>query len=160
MSNATTLTLQVPVGNIRIVLNDQLQSAATLKTLVGTSGKLHRSEPLPPAGSNGPPYALVQFSLSGLNHLRHESTSGAKISRGDVCHIVGTSDLFISLARGTEHDGWESGMTIVGRVPEPDLTDVVEGAVLALPKHDFTHPTYGTVMSMLDKELPCTLAAS
>ena len=48
-------------------------------------------------------------------------------------------------------------MTIVGQVPEPELSALVEGAILARPKHNFTHPNYGTVMSMLDKELPCKL---
>ena len=53
-----------------------------------------------------------------------------------------------------------SGMTIVGSVPEPQLSDLVEATILSLPKHDFTHPQYGTVMSMLDKELPCQLGGS
>ena len=51
-------------------------------------------------------------------------------------------------------------MTIVGGVPEPQLSDLVEANILSLPKHDFTHPQYGTVMSMLDKELPCQLGGS
>ena len=152
------LHLQVEdIGTIPIALNDSFQSAATLKALAaaGTSGKVHRAESLPSAGSNGPPYALVQFQLSGLEKLAHEGT--AKITRGAVCHIGGTSDLFVSLARGKEHDGWEQSMTIVGQVPEPELSALVEGAILARPKHNFTHPNYGTVMSMLDKELPCKL---
>lgn len=68
--------------------------------------------------------------------------------------------MFISLARHGEHDGWEASMTVLGRVPEPELTVLVEGKILSLPKHNFTHPTYGTVMSMLDKELPCRLKPS
>ena len=156
--DSSMLHLQVEdIGTIPIALNDSFQSAATLKALAaaGTSGKVHRAESLPSAGSNGPPYALVQFQLSGLEKLAHEGT--AKITRGAVCHIGGTSDLFVSLARGKEHDGWEQSMTIVGQVPEPELSALVEGAILARPKHNFTHPNYGTVMSMLDKELPCKL---
>ena len=146
------------IGEIPILLDETLAAASSIKALAAasTAGKLHRAEPLPPAGSMGPPYALVQFSLSGLNSMKHES-SGRKIQRGDLCHIGGTSDLFISLAKNNEHDGWEASMTIVGQVPEPQLTEIVEGSILALPKHNFTHPNYGTVMSMLDKELPCKL---
>ena len=149
------------VGDIPIELNDALGAASMIKSLAAasTAGKLHRAEPLPPAGSMGPPYALVQFSLSGLNGMKHES-SGRKIKRGDVCHIGGTSDLFISLAKNNEHDGWEQSMTIVGEVPEPQLSSLVEGAILALPKHNFTHPNYGTVMSMLNSEIPCRLIPS
>ena len=129
------------VGTVPIILNENLNAATTLKALAaaGTAGKLHRAEPLPPRGSNGPPYALVQFSLSGLDGLRHES-AGRKIQRGDVCLIGGTSDLFVSLARGGEHDGWEVSMTIVGSVPPEALSSIVEDVILALPRHNFTHP--------------------
>ena len=157
--NDTMLNLEIDdVGTVPISLDGTLHAAQTLTALAARriAGKVHRAEPLPPAGSNGPPYALVQFSLSGLDKMKHEG-SGTKIRRGDVCHIGGTSDLFVSLARGAEHDGWEQSMTIIGRVEEPQLTDLVEGAILALPKHDFKHPQYGTVMSMLDKERPCRL---
>ena len=155
------------MGSIPITLDDTRGFQEKTKAMLAVakanaSGKVHRAEELPPAGSNGPPYALVQFALGGrleLIELKHES-SGRKIRRGDVCHIGGTSDLFISLARGREHDGWETAMTIVGQVPEPALTELVEKKILALPKHNFTHPEYGTVMSMLDAELPCKLTSA
>lgn len=148
------------VGSIPIHLNNQSFSVSQ-KLLEaasrGATGIVHRAEPLPPAGSNGPPYALVQFTVNdaGLDKLKHEGT--AKITRGTVCLIGGTNDLFISLARGAEHDGWEQSMTVLGRVPDAELDSLVEGAILALPKHDFKHPQYGTVMSMLDKGLPLKL---
>ena len=156
---AMHVVLQVEgIGAIPIELDGRLRAAAVVHELAtkGQAGKVHRAEPLPPAGSSGPPYALVQASLAGLDALKHEGT-GAKISRGAVCLIGGTSDIFVSLARGAEHDGWEASMTILGSVPEPALTQLVEGALLAQKKHNFTHPTYGTVMSMLDVELPCRL---
>ena len=159
------VTLNVTgIGSIPIDLDaaNAPRAVAELKRLsaAGNSGRLHRSEPLPPEGSTGPPYALVQFSLDApaLKSFAHEGT--AKIVRGSVCLIGGASDLFISLARRGEHNGWETGMTIVGSVPEPQLSDLVEGSILALPKHDFKHPQYGTVMSMLNQELPCRLVSS
>jgi len=36
--------------------------------------------------------------------------------RGAVCLIGKSIDLFISLARHGEHQGWESSMTVVGQV--------------------------------------------
>ena len=155
------------IGSIPIDLDDSRNASKLLRSMVedsssstgGANGKLHRPEPLPPAGSSGPPYALVQFTLpaAGLATSPHEGN--AKITRGCVCHIGGTSDFFISLARNHEHEGWEASMTIVGTVPEPMLTELVEQAIMALPKYDFVHPEFGTVMSMLDPELPVRLRA-
>ena len=160
----STVTLAIDgVGAVPIQLDtaNAPRAAAELKRVAeaDTTGRLHRSEPLPAEGSTGPPYALVQFSLEApqLKSFPHEGT--AKIVRGSVCLIGSASDLFISLARRGEHDGWETGMTVLGSVPEPALTDLVEGKILALPKHDFKHPQFGTVMSMLNKELPCRLSA-
>ena len=148
------------VGTIPIVLDTSLQVSKRLTELAanGATGHIHRAEPLPPAGSNGPPYALVQFTINdaGLDKLPREGA--AKIQRGSVCLIGGANDIFISLARGSEHDGWEQSMTVLGHVPEAELTDLVEGAILSKPKHDFTHPQYGTVMSMLDTKLGLALA--
>ena len=121
--------------------------------------KLHRAEPHPLAGSAGPPYALCQFTVqddsAGLATLAHEGT--AKIGRGAVCLIGSSSDVFVSLARDGEHDGWEASMTVFGRVAEDDLARILEDKVLAKPIHSITHPQYGTVMSMLKTPLPCTL---
>ena len=50
--------------------------------------------------------------------------------------------------------------SVVGSVAEPALTELIDGCILVLPKHTFTHPQYGTVMSMLDTELQCRLKAS
>ena len=71
---------------------------ASAVLLKGGAGRVHRAELQPPSGSMGPPYALVQFSLDdkSLAALPHEGN--AMISRGAVCLIGGTSDVFISLA--------------------------------------------------------------
>ena len=114
----------------------------------------------PPAGSAGPPYALVQFTLDDAPELKAHAHEGrAAVARGAVCLIGGASDLFISLAANGEHAGWESSMTVVGHVADEALRGVVEGEILAMPKHDFTHPQYGTVMSMLTEPVPCQLRA-
>ena len=107
------------------------------------------------------PQALVQFTLESndakeLRKLAHEG-GDAPISRGHLVHITNTDNLFISLAVHGEHQGWEGMMTTVGVVPEPELTDLVEGKILNLPKHNFTHPEFKTVMSMLDNEISCRL---
>ena len=136
----------------------RLQAGRLLHSLAGsgaTRGRVHRVEPLPPAGSSGPPYCLVQFTLEAadaLKRLPHEGT--AKISRGAVCLIRGTSDLFISLASRGEHDGWETAMTVVGYVAEPALATLVEQKMLRLPVHNFTHPEYGASASASRRRAP------
>ena len=47
-------------------------------------------------------------------------------------------------------------MTVVGSVPEPALTQLVERRLLAMPSHIQAHPS-GVAMSMLDAALPCRL---
>lgn len=148
------------VGSIPIMMSAGSSTRKTQAKLLdlaakGTSGRVHRAEAVPSAGSIGPPYALVQFTLDDgtLASLQHEGSS--HIARGSVCLIGRSSDLFISLARQGEHRGWETSMTVVGRVPEPALSSLVESRILSLPKHNFTHPKFGTVMSMLNRPLPC-----
>jgi cyclophilin family peptidyl-prolyl cis-trans isomerase len=162
----STIALEVPgIGSIPMELHQAAAPKAVAElTRLATAGgaaRLHRAEPHPPPGSMGPPYALVQFSIedgAAFQAIAHEGN--AKIQRGSVCKIGGASDVFISLAKHGEHDGWEASMTVLGVVPEPALSELVEQKILALPRHDFKHPTYGTVMSMLDKELPCRLTLS
>ena len=162
---APTLWLDVlGIGSLAILLDRKInapRASAALKRLASkrTRGRIHRAEPLPPIGSFGPPYALVQFGLdegSGLlASLGHEGT--AAIVRGALCLIGGSNDFFISLAQHGEHVDWESSMTVVGHVAEPGLSELVEGRILGLPRHNYTHPTFGTQMSMLDTELSCML---
>jgi hypothetical protein len=148
------------IGSFPITLDpaNAPKAVAILQSFAAGSNavEIHRAEPQPPAGSNGPPYALVQFTLpkSGLSKHQHEGS--AKIRRGSVCLIGGADDIFVSLARNNEHDGWEVSMTIVGTMSDPALAEF-EDKILALPKHDFVHPNYGTKMSMLNDKVPATL---
>ena len=148
------------IGSFPITLDaaNAPKAVAILQSFASGSNavEIHRAESLPPAGSNGPPYALVQFTLpkSGLSKHQHEGS--AKIRRGSVCLIGGADDIFVSLARNGEHDGWEVSMTIVGEMQEPTLSEF-ESKILALPKHTFTHPQYGTKMEMLNEKVPAQL---
>ena len=81
---------------------------------------------------------------------------GEKLRRGSLCLVGGASDLFISLAKNGEHDGWEGGMTCIGAVLEPELSSLIEGAILPMPVKTNIHPS-GVKMTMLAKELPCQL---
>jgi hypothetical protein len=145
------------VGSVPVELNNHPHAEAVKTAFVeGTTGVVHRAEPLPPPGSQGPPYALVQMSLN-RDALRQLAPGGERLKRGSLCLVGGASDLFISLARNGEHDGWEGGMTCVGHVLEPALSSLIEGAVLQMPVLMSTHPT-GVKMSMLAKEIPCRLS--
>ena len=159
------MRLRIPgVGDVPIAVRaDAAPGACAAFAAAAARGapcSLHRGEPEPAAGSAGPPYALCQFTVddAALKQLPHEGT--AAITRGAVCHIVGTTDVFVSLARRGEHAGWEASMTVFGTVAEDDLARVFEQKILREPLKTVTHPTYGTVMSMLVTPRPCTLAPS
>ena len=144
------------VGTLCVELNDHEHAAAVRAAFAaGASGRVHRAEPLPPPGSTGPPYALVQMSVDAPS-LAQLKPGGEKLKRGSLCLVGGASDLFISLARDGEHDGWEGGMTCVGRVLEPELSSLVEAKILPMPVTTSVHPS-GVKMTMLAKELPCKL---
>jgi hypothetical protein len=159
--SASNIQLDIEgIGVLPISLDDSLPASTVLKSMAAKhhEGRVHRAEPLPPPGSSGPPYALVQFALEGeLKAELHAAPreGSTRIRRGHLCLIPKTSDLFVSLAPGEEHDSWSDKMTVVGTIAEPELTTLVEGAILSLPRHDFTHPQYKTLMSMLDSELRC-----
>ena len=144
------------VGHIPVELNDHAHTAAVKASFVASSiGRVHRAEPLPPPGSIGPPYALVQMSLNDPS-LAALAPGGPRLTRGSLCLVGGASDLFISLARNGEHEGWEGGMTCIGKVLEPELSSLVEGVILQMPTRISMHPT-GVKMTMLAQELPCKL---
>lgn len=144
------------VGTIPIELNDHPHANAVKRSFAAqTTGRVHRAEPLPPPGSIGPPYALVQMSLNDPS-LGQLAPGGERLKRGSLCLVGGASDLFISLARNNEHDGWEGGMTCIGNVLEPALSSLVEAKILPMPVKTSMHPT-GVKMTMLAQELPCRL---
>ena len=144
------------VGTLHIELNAHPHAAAVKAAFVAkTTGRVHRAEPLPPPGSNGPPYGLVQMSFNDSS-LGKLAPGGEQLKRGSLCLVGGASDLFISLAKNNEHNGWEGGMTCIGQVLEPELTTLVEKIILPMPTKVNVHPT-GVKMTMLAQELPCTL---
>ena len=65
----TTLWLHIPhIGQMPIQLDPDAMTPATASLLyllaaANISGRVHRAEPLPAPGSNGPPYALVQVTF-------------------------------------------------------------------------------------------------
>ena len=147
------------VGTVPVELNTHPHAAAVRAAFASkTTGRVHRAEPLPPTGSTGPPYALVQMSLNEPS-LGRLTPGGERLERGSLCLVGGASDLFISLAKNNEHDGWEGGMTCIGRVLEPGLTSLVEGKILPMPTCTNMHPT-GVKMTMLAREMPCTLGCN
>lgn len=147
------------VGRVSVELNAHPHAAAVRAAFGrGATGRVHRAEPLPPAGSTGPPYALVQMSLNAPE-LGRLAPGGERLKRGSLCLVGGASDLFISLARNGEHDGWEGGMTCIGQVLESSLSSLVEAFILPMPVKTTTHPT-GVKMTMLARELPCTLGCA
>ena len=147
------------VGTVPVELNDHPHAPTVLRAFAsGTTGRVHRAEALPPPGSVGPPYGLVQMSLDDTS-LARLAPGGQRLQRGSLCIVGGASDLFISLARNNEHDGWEGGMTCIGRVLEPELTTLVETIILKMPTKINVHPS-GVKMSMLAQELPCRLQSA
>lgn len=146
------------IGTVVINL-DRANAPQTCNFLAGVAaagaiGRVHRAEPVPAAG-DGPPYALVQATITaeGLSQLPHEGS--LPVNRGAVVTMSGTNEIIISLA---EHRGWEGSMTVFGHLGEESLR-LVE-AIERLPIHNYVHPTYGTVMSMLNTPLGLTLAPS
>lgn len=139
---------------IQLELSNAPGACATMIELAkhGTHGTLHRAEPLPPANSAGPPYALVQATMQAeeLARLPHEGS--LPVDRGAVVLMSGNSEVLIALA---PHPGWEASMTVVGHVVA-DSMPAVE-AIVQMPHHNYVHPTYGTVMSMLNTALPVSL---
>ena len=155
MGDSLVITID-GVGVLPVELNAHPHAAAVKAAFMArTTGRVHRAEPLPPPGSIGPPYGLVQMSLNDSS-LGRLAPGGERLRRGSLCLVGGASDLFISLARNNEHDGWETGMTCIGQVLEPALSSLVEGGILPMPTRTNVHPT-GVKMTMLARELPCTL---
>ena len=68
--------------------------------------------------------------------------------RGHACTIPGTADFFIA---AVDHLEWGHAHTVFGHVSDMQVVD----AILEMePYHEFTNPDYGTLMRMLDSELP------
>ncbi|DBA91608.1 TPA: hypothetical protein ACH3X1_003216 [Trebouxia sp. C0004] len=109
-----------------------------------TTCRFYRNE-LPPEAGYGPPYGLLQGSLEGLQDTPpREDTVVAK--KGHVCMIPGTKEFFIA---ANDHDEWGSAHTVWGMVQ--NMTPVT--SLLHKPFHTVTHPTYGTVMRLMNTDV-------
>ena len=83
------------VGTVPVELNRHAHAEAVRAAFAaGASGRVHRAEPLPPPGSTGPPYALVQMSVDAPS-LAQLKPGGERLTRGSLCLVGGASDLFI-----------------------------------------------------------------
>ncbi|KAG2435334.1 hypothetical protein HXX76_007408 [Chlamydomonas incerta] len=151
------LVLNTSLGQIRIrPLFDQAPATAALVLEAAANQPachgcvFYRNEALPPEGSSGPPYGLLQGSLTGLLKVPEHEGGAVAMRRGHVAMIPATREFFINVM---DHEGWGGSMTVWGDVADAASMAVVE-AVLLLPYHEVKHPTFGTVMRMLDEQVP------
>lgn len=113
--------------------------------------RFYRNEARPEQGSLGPPYGLLQGSLANINgDFTREGNVVAR--RGHVCSIPATKEFFIATC---DHSEWGTAHTCWGEID--DMT-VVDGIIEA-PYRNYTHPDYGTLMRMLEREVPFQLGA-
>ena len=144
---------------IRIVLRPDL-SPVTVTAVVAAVGEqregvatFYRNEavPISPPGQCGDilcgPYSLIQGRLPGLSKTPTEGQ--AAVRRGFVARIQDGDDFFIAL---DAHPEWGHSFTIWGEVREAAAFKTLE-AIAKLPYHE-SKGAGGTVMRLLDKELP------
>eukprot|EP00884_Botryococcus_braunii_P013541 jgi/Botrbrau1/22188/Bobra.168_1s0020.1 len=105
------------------------------------SCKFYRNEAVPESGW-GPPYALLQGSLEGLSAVPPRE-GNILARRGHVCMIPNTKEFFISLM---DHTEWGTAHSVWGEVEDLGVAE----EIISQPYHNFTHPTYGTVMRMME----------
>ncbi|MEW5306436.1 MAG: hypothetical protein WDW36_008899 [Sanguina aurantia] len=151
------LVLSTEMGDIRIrpLFDKAPRTAALILDLAHQPGcpecNIYRSEALPAAG-DGPPYGLVQGSLSGLLRTPPREGGSVVMRRGDAAMIPGTREFFLNLM---DHPGWGDAMTVWGRlVGEEDLA--VAEAITALPFHATSSEGGATVMRLLDAKIVFT----
>ncbi|PNW86299.1 hypothetical protein CHLRE_02g080850v5 [Chlamydomonas reinhardtii] len=154
---AMQLVLNTSLGQIRIKpLFERAPATAALVLEAAVNGPacrgcvFYRNEAVPPEGSSGPPYGLLQGSLAGLLKVPEHEGGPVFMRRGHVAMIPSTREFFINVM---DHESWGGSMTVWGDVADAASMAVVEAALL-LPYHDVKHPTFGTVMRMLDKQVP------
>eukprot|EP01025_Chloroclados_australasicus_P033644 TRINITY_DN3435_c1_g1_i1.p2 TRINITY_DN3435_c1_g1~~TRINITY_DN3435_c1_g1_i1.p2 ORF type:complete len:198 (+),score=3.08 TRINITY_DN3435_c1_g1_i1:80-673(+) len=148
-NNDSVVVLRTPYGKMVIELlleNAPLTCNQVLHLAKQgcNSCRFYRAEDNPKVGA-GPPYGLLQGSLSGLqgNTVLEGHVS---IRRGDVCMITGTQEFYIATM---QHEDWSSAHTVWGRVRNMEAVD----KIIRLPYSNYKHPQYGTVMRMLKHDV-------
>eukprot|EP00890_Picochlorum_soloecismus_P005662 jgi/Picsp_1/6097/NSC_03451-R1_peptidyl-prolyl cis- cyclophilin type len=156
---AKKIALLTPYGRIVVKL-DKENAPEMLKLMLkkaksahkACSGcKFHRAEARPgsrdPAG--GPPYGLIQGSLSTLKNARNivKKEGTREVKSGDFVMIPGTYDFYIAL---TDHPEWGAAHTVLGQVEDFVVADLIG----VQPYTTYKHPTQGTIMRMLKDKVP------
>ncbi|DBA93294.1 TPA: hypothetical protein ACH3X2_003577 [Trebouxia sp. C0005] len=135
---------EIPISLLDAVAPKTCELVSELAQTGCTTCRFYRNE-LPPEAGYGPPYGLLQGTLEGLRDTPpREDTVVAK--KGHVCMIPGTKEFFIA---ANDHDEWGSAHTVWGMVQ--NMTTVT--SLLRRPFHTVTHPTYGTVMRMMNTDV-------
>ncbi|GLC33734.1 hypothetical protein PLESTB_000110100 [Pleodorina starrii] len=157
------LVLNSSLGQIRIVpdfVRAPVTSALVLELANHPDAchncNFYRNEAVPQDGSSGPPYGLLQGSLAGLLRVPEKEGGDIAMKRGHVAMIPGTREFFVNVM---DHDTWGSSMTVWGSLADRQSMDLVE-AMLRLPYKEVKHPTYGTVMRMLEQTVSFTALAA
>ncbi|CAL5221657.1 g3884 [Coccomyxa viridis] len=152
--------LTTSYGQVRIEFLPHLapETVAAVHDLASASRecqgcKFYRNEAAPTRGSLGPPYGLLQGSLQSLK-LAPAAEGKTPAKRGQVCMIPGTKEFFIALV---DHDEWGGAHTVWGEVSAADMDTTVMD-IVGQRFHAVTHPEYGTVMRMLNTEVPFRIA--
>mmetsp|Transcript_2033 Transcript_2033/g.3176 ORF Transcript_2033/g.3176 Transcript_2033/m.3176 type:complete len:320 (+) Transcript_2033:70-1029(+) len=150
------LILESPEGKIRIMPQWSL-APATLVLVMELANRpaavdksecrFYRNEAIP-SSFDGPPYGLLQGSLSGMYEMPTQEGREAP-TRGAVAMIGTTMDFYISLM---DHSGWAGAHTVFGRVFPEDMP-IVDRIVMNSAYTNHTHPTYGTQMRMMKTEM-------
>lgn len=163
-ANASTLELAFSDGRfppLRIVLREDLspQTVAAVVAAVGARGEgavtFYRNEAVPtsPPGQCGTilcgPYSLVQGRLAALQNTPAEGQP--TVRRGHVARIQDGADFFIAL---DDHAEWGHAFTVWGEMHDAAGLATLE-AITKLPYHEQAGAG-GTIMRMLDEELPAT----
>ncbi|KAK9829611.1 hypothetical protein WJX72_006871 [[Myrmecia] bisecta] len=146
-----TVILDTEYGQIpiRLLTSAAPEISAMVLTVAGKNVcldcRFYRNEAVPKAG-DGPPYGLLQGSLAALPAVPPQENR-IVARRGHVCMIPETKEFFIA---AKDHTDWGASHSVWGEVQ--DMAAVT--TILNQPFHQITHPQYGTVMRMLDTEVP------
>ncbi|KAG1680610.1 hypothetical protein FOA52_015059 [Chlamydomonas sp. UWO 241] len=138
-------------GDIRVTMNwdNAPRSCALVLDLAHQPEcprcNFYRPELAPTDGTGGPPYGLLQGSLTGLLRSLPREGKGIPAKYGAVASIQGT-DFYIA---AMDHSDWGTAHTVWGEVQN---MEVVEEILKSMTYHENKHPV-GTIMRMADTPL-------